>query len=582
MQNASVIPAPDSPSAPSPMAGLSDRLEGARALIESRFSDAGGRLAGSLEMVGGLIQSLDQLGEVLNPEAVARTTRDLLDTAEGLTVLPDAQKGRMGQLEQLGAAGAALSAHIDEMRQTLRYLRAFAMNVKITAGGVVGAADEFSGFAERMCEQLDFGGGQLNELADQLTGLSAQLAEALAYERGLGGKYQAVIPAVPDRLAMDAHGIARHHARIAEVAASVAGIAREIQMKVAKALTALQIGDITRQRIEHVQFGLEVMSRRLSDAELSPSERAEAERRLTRLLADQMADTAAEFEIEAAKVNQSLAGMAEDTAQILAFRELSTGGGRGGLSELESSLGQAGVLVGDVGEAMANAHRVSRETVAAVAALAQRIDAIHGVKKDIQQMAINSSLRCKRLGDVGKPLNVIALELSGHAGVLEEAADNTLGSLTRLADLANGMEVLTTDAEGETLNSDRLEGVRGRLREAAGVEKDLGGLGDRGAAAARSLSAAADQLALKADMGDALQLAAVVLDEAAGPRSETELGGAAELVAEAMAEIARAYTMARERAIHAPHAPAKADGDAAPEQAPAPVADGDELDDLLF
>jgi len=38
-----------------------DQLETARALIESRFSDAGGRLAGSLEMVGRLIESLDRL-----------------------------------------------------------------------------------------------------------------------------------------------------------------------------------------------------------------------------------------------------------------------------------------------------------------------------------------------------------------------------------------------------------------------------------------------------------------------------------------------------------------------------------------
>jgi hypothetical protein len=81
---------------PSPIGamGVVGQLESARALIESRFSDAGGRLAGSLEMVGRLIESLDRLGITLNAESVSLTTQDLLSTAQGLTALPQAQQGR--------------------------------------------------------------------------------------------------------------------------------------------------------------------------------------------------------------------------------------------------------------------------------------------------------------------------------------------------------------------------------------------------------------------------------------------------------------------------------------------------------
>lgn len=560
------------------LAAISDHLESARAQIEVRFSDAGGRLANSLEMVGGLIDSLDHIGLALNAEAVSGTTKDLLSTAEGLTALPQAQHIRIERMNQLRQAGAALASHIDEMRQTLRYLRAFAMNVKITAGTIVTGSDEFGGFAEQMCSQLDVGGRELDELAGQLSMLDRQLAEALAFEQTLGSKYQAVIPAVPDRLAVDAQAIGVHHSLIADVTVSVAAIARDIQMKVARALTALQIGDITRQRIEHVQHGLEVTIRRLADADLTPEAGARVRRRLVRLMADQMVDTASSFEAEAAKVTQSLEGMAHDTAQILAFDTLSDARGSGGLRALEVSLGQARVLVGDVGAAMDNAHRISDETATAVETLTRRVDAIQSVKRDIQQMAINSSLRCNRLGEVGKPLNVIALELSSHAIQLEDSANQTLGSLARLSEVSGNMTGQTEAAVDVT----RLEGVSDRLRRAADViEHDLADLGVRGAETARSLDLANGQLGLKEDLGETLHAAAISLIEEAGPASD-DLAGISEIIVEAMDEIARCYTMARERTIHAAHAiegepPLEAVAVALPA-----AANDEEFDDILF
>jgi len=557
------------------LSAISERLETARALIESRFSDAGERLAGSLEMVSSLIESLDRLGAALNAESAGRTTADLLSTAEGLSALPAAQQARIDRLSRLREAGADLAAHIDAMRQTLRYLRAFALNVKITAGATISASDEFSGFAERMCDQLDLGGTQLDQLAEQLRGLGGRLVEALGFEAALRVRYKQVIPAVPDRLAVDAEAIGGHHARIAEVAASVGVIARDIQAKVARALTALQIGDITRQRIEHVQLGLAVVGRTLAESDLAPEARARAQRRIAHLLAEQMADTAQTFETEAGRVTQSLAGMAQDTAQILAFRGLTEARGSGGLRDLELNLSQARDLVVEVGAAMTNARRISGDTGRAVDALARRVDAIHGVKRDIQQMAINSSLRCNRLGDIGKPLNVIALELSSHAGELEAAAEQTLDSLHALARLAVDMDA---DENGDTLDGARLNGVRDRLKRAADVvDRDLDALNARGTETARSLELATHQLGLKQDLGDALHTAAVVLAEEAGPVVE-DLNDIAGVLGAVLDEIARSYTMARERTIHAAHA---LPGAETTEIEAAPTA-ADELDDILF
>ena len=138
------------------------------------------------------------------------------------------------------------------------------------------------------------------------------------------------------------------------------------------------------------------------------------------------------------------------------------------------------------------------------------------------------------------------------------------------------------------MDAGRLNGVRSRLRQAADVvEHDLSGLSDQGAATARSLTVAAEQLGLKADMGDALHAAAAALVEAAGPEVD-DLSQIEAALDEAMNEIGRCYTMARERLIHAEYAVPK---DAAPEGEEAQAetaaveaapAEADEFADLLF
>lgn len=563
------------PAAIPSLSSLSERLEVARSQIEARFFDAGGRLASSLELVGGLIKSLEHIGAALNAETVAETRQALLSTADGLTALPDGQRDRIGRMTRLRDASQALAGHIDAMRQTLRYLRAFAMNVKITAGGIEAAGDEFNGFADQMCGQLDVGGRELDQLAAQLTALELHLAEALARENALSDTYRAVIPAVPDRLKFDAHEISAHHTRIAQVTASVAALARAIQIKVARALTAMQIGDITRQRIEHVQLGLAVTSRYLTNSSVDSADAPRFRRKLVRLLADQMVDTASAFELEAAKVTESLSGMAQDTAQILAFDALTDGSGSDDLRSLEASLGEARLLIDNVDQAMTGARRISDEAAQAVTTLTLRVGAIQGVKRDIQQMAINSSLRCGRLGEVGRPLNVIALELSSHAVQLETSADQTLGSLDRLKNVADDLSGQPNTAIGAA----QLDAVGGRLRQAAEViERDLGSVGKNGQATARSLTIATEQLALQDDLGEVLHSAAVALFEEAGPPDE-QFSDLAEPIQAAMDEIARSYTMARERTLHAQHAPPS--DAAAP--APTPVAANDEeFADILF
>src|SRR5690606_38352891 len=133
--------------------GVLPRLEAARSRVEDRFLNAGSALAETLEIVGGLIEALAELGGALDGEAVDGTTRDLLAAAGRLSALPALQAARRESLEKVQGGGARLRAHVEDMRQTLKYLRVFALNIKITSAG----AGEFKGFAEEMLARLEFG-----------------------------------------------------------------------------------------------------------------------------------------------------------------------------------------------------------------------------------------------------------------------------------------------------------------------------------------------------------------------------------------------------------------------------------------
>jgi hypothetical protein len=66
-----------------------------------------------------------------------------------------------------------------------------------------------------------------------------------------------LLPAVPNGLTASAADVAAYHHQIKQVATDAIAFACDVQEKVGASLAALQIGDITRQRIEHAQKALD-------------------------------------------------------------------------------------------------------------------------------------------------------------------------------------------------------------------------------------------------------------------------------------------------------------------------------------
>lgn len=531
---------------------IGDRLERARSQIECKFSEAGNFLQATLGLIERQLELLGNLNKVLGQDAVESATQQLLSTSRHLDSLPAALAGRDARLRDLKRNGQALRVQIKEVRGLLRYLRVFALNVKITAATIGSQTQQFESFSSEMGARIDHGEKQIDDFEADLQALERQIDAALQTEGVLASQACAMLPAVPASLSKDAVAIGCYHQRVSEMTSGVFALAKQIQMSVLNVLSALQIGDIARQRIEHVQTALATLAEveaRLCAAQAPEDARRRLDAYVCGMLAAQLTDTAEIFEAEATRVLAQMDSMASDTQRLLQMQQLESKQEQDGdLRSLEQSVAKALVLVTGMDKAAEGADLIQQSTSKAVHDLVARIGRLKDVKDDVQYMALNTTLRCVRIGDAGKPLQVVASELSLYAKMLEAAANGTLEALQTLAQTAAG----SAGGSGTRSNArDELEASVARLRAAADVvEHDLGDATSQGRNLVSSLARAGEKLDFKEALVDVVYEAADALKERAG-EVEADSCGIEEPLQEILDRVARTYTMARERAVHA-------------------------------
>lgn len=567
-------------------ARISQRLESARQVVESRFLEAGDVLSRAVDGVSALIAGLDSMSGNLDAATVSSTTADLARAAASLKSLPDSLGARRERVSELVKFGDRLGACIEEMRQHLAYLRVFAINIKITSGGIAAAGPEFAIFAQEIYDCIDMGRTQLDAFAGELASLDHTLRSALSHEYELARDCVALLPTVPDALTASAGAIADHHAKIAQVAQSVAGLARDVQKKVGSGLAALQIGDITRQRIEHVQAGLKYLDDSAEIAALDAEPRARAHAFVHRLLGAQLVATAEDFHRDVSRIGQNVIGMAADATELLRLRDLASGQTEGKdinfLRNLEGNVGQALELVGDMTAGEQAAEDVSRSAAVSARDLSERIAGIQNIRADVQMMALNTTLKCSRIGETGKPLGVIAIELRQHAIHLEKSAAHTTSALEGLFNAAEALgqrEAAQGGEDGKAAAAAHvLTDAVTRIGKAGdGVETALNAVARQGAEVVDMLRRASQRFDFHKQIGSVLDAAANQLLDMAGD-DEIETGDIAGALRPLTDKLAKQYTMAQEREVHRALTEGLGEGAVEVEAEAAVIED----DDLLF
>jgi len=523
---------------------LASELEGARRVIESHFLSAGESLTQSMNGIDTLIASLENLVKALDDKAVAASTADMRVAADTLLGLADNHRVRKDAMARLGRHRDDLAKHVGDMHASLAYMRAFTVNIKIVSAGIAQAGSTFESFAQEISDCIESGRIQLQDVEGEIVGLNGGLAAASAESARLGSQLSTLLPALPNQLSDSAGLMAQHYGQVHEIAGEVATIARNIHKRVVRVLQALQIGDMTRQRVEHVQSGLKKIA-------------ARGDRRLTALghalLERQLQATKEEFDREVGEIEKAMADMAAHSRELLKLRDMAYGccsqKGAGFLDELLKRIEDASVLVGEIEGADSSALKTGRETAAAAEQLCTRISAIQSLKNDVQYMALNTTIKCAQIGEAARPLSVIAIELRDHGRHLEEAAAAGLAELDELTSAAGALTTVRDRASG--LGATEALGIASRLlqegRQRAANEIDV--LVSKGEEVLSILDQSVERLAFKAEIGGTLGEVADELSSLAASSPDDARELRAQLT-EILSSIHALYTMKQERAVH--------------------------------
>lgn len=558
-------------------AALAEGLEAARREIETRFTQAGEVLAEAVEGIGSLTATLEEISQSLSPAATAATMQQVGDAAAQLLALPARQAARRGHIAALSARQAALAAQVDDMRRSLAYMRAFTLSIKIAGGGIRNADAGFHVFAQEIYMRVGAGQAEVDALAENLGQLKPALAKAASEAATLDQRCTDMIPAVPDELLASVAVMGEHQAKVARAMEEIAALARDIRQNVGRMLGALQIGDITRQRVEHVQTGLNLL--RSLDPAASGPETANIRAAVCAVLAAQCASIVEDFDREVAALDAGLSALARDAGALLNLRALTYGENadvKGGfLHTLEQKVSAAVKLVAEIEKAENLALETGRQAAAAVRDLSVRLTEVQRMKTDVLCMALNTALKASRMGDEGRPLAIIAAELRTHAGYLESGANICVTSLRTLLDTADVMVAGQAEAEAGASLLDAVERISAASHKAEG---DVGSLASRGEAVLRLFTRSAASFGFQRDIGERLSRAMREL-AAQTMAAEPCPAAAARLLAELFDRLGAVYTMAREREIQAAIAE-RLNLDAAPQLARASAED--DVEDALF
>ncbi len=534
---------------------LATELESVASGLDQRFVDAGRSLERAYDTVGNLIGSLESVTNALDRDAADRAVATMQANADQLASLPARQKTRQHSLDILQQASGTVQTEIGRVDRTLDLLKICGQYLKVAAAGAHGFAE----FADAMVAELDVSEREIHEISKEVGQLASTIPCVVDVNRVLASECARLCPHVPDKLAADAIGLQQNQIEAARRAETIATIARDIRSKLSAAHGALQIGDITRQRLEHVAQACSLLGTAVDELNRAgdPTAASALEGQVMAMLAAQVADAAADLQKESRLLGGNFRAIATQVATMVAPHESSgverTSDGAF-LQLLEQSVADVDAVTAQLRDADMRSTQLGSEASATVRRLGDRLTTIHRVTSGVRIMAWNSDLRSFRMGREGDGLARIATEIRCAVNTLEAVSASIASAFEQLSDAA---DAIGSPPDGDEATAGSLPEALAVIRAGAlltrqgmsGLDRDAGAIHDIVAEMTSTLdceTAFAEPLARINAKFDALAMPLVEASESISTTGE-----------QLFHAINALYTMARERQVHARFSPSQ-------------------------
>ncbi|WP_156790749.1 hypothetical protein [Rhodobacter ferrooxidans] len=501
----------------------------------------------------------------------------VIDKAKRLTHLAGQAADKtmilVNHVSELAARSRSLDTGMRDLHWVVRTMSVVALNARVNAAALGGGNAALNTFTEAATGLVSEAGTVIAEISRMMGSMRLRMAavEAVSAELQhiLGAQRLRSIGNLCGDLDQFGTALAQSNTEGSALMQHV----RSEQGAVATAAMALQIGDATRQRLEHVAHFLQAAATDL-DRDMAPGAQ------ILTLAAAQIRNTKTQHLASISVARDALHRAHHETA-IIGRSAMSGGGGeRERLAvSLQYNLGVLQNAMRQCRSTQEHFLNLSGGLSSGLASLLNLLSEVNDIQDRMDRIGMNAVIACSQLGLKGAALKEISVQLrdlAGHAARLFGEMKVGLHKMGQIADLTRddlsggfGEELLELATVGQTLCDD-LAGIEAKV-DAFEMAVHL-----QQGHAASEVTEGIKALAAHSNAFASLELTALALDRWASQRNTHHLSRSEALLATAW----RTYTMQQERDLHArffgaPEAESVPVAEAAPKAA-------QELSDIFF
>lgn len=576
---------------------LAGRLGALMAPNEAAFLSLGDALGAARARLNASGALFNELSERIEREDGERKSAVLGQSHVNILAISAQAQGIGKHLAGLAAARTAIGRPLANLSKIVGEIAALATNAKVQAAQVNAAGVDFSVFTKDIDRLRGLAETAIRRAETRLSQVVGMMAHAEQDADGFRKAGVAELERIATRL-RNSHGeMTRRRAQARRALDDFQRRAVEVGQRVSRCISALQINDMTSQRIAHVQAALSLLCNLVDESapleepgmewvgEMDHDRRRSLVAAVCSLQATQLDRAVTDFSAAIADLRRNLDGLAADAEAIRDEAHRAFGGEQGGESFVQS-------ISADVVRAaeLLKAYCVTDERVraqigqvsAGFTAMAEDLEAIRSIDADMRIMGLNATLKCTRLGRSGLALGVVAQELRACSQRTEETSKTIAAAIDKAAADASTLAATSADEHAAAASLSR------ELEEAAAVfcafgdiiATSLRGVNDACGEVGRLLTDANGNCAVGQRMA---QGSAAILHDLHGISAAFD-GDADPAAVRRDIErmLGQQYTMASERVIHELFADADDGGDSAVKAADSRGDAGTDIDDLFF
>ncbi|MBR0830225.1 hypothetical protein JQ596_32315 [Bradyrhizobium manausense] len=373
---------------------------------------------------------------------------------------------------------------MSDLRATVRAIGQISTNARIVAAGFGASNQDVTAFTSDMASLAQ----KVNEAVDAFSlgyeRLSKRLAAARLTNSAFVARHGNTIAQISQTLDSGLETIAVFRRQVDSIAGERAATTSQIRARIGKAIFALQIGDITRQRIEHVEKACELLQDR---SHVQATQEAMAA--IGRLQLMQLDQTIGRFEEEVSDLTENINGLSKNAVAVLneGSDEAQTllSAGSGSLSRMAAELRHICSLLSEFERARVEQERIVADVTRSVAEMVGHLQSIRAIEQQIRMLSFNATIQCCSVddGEEGRGLGAVAQQLRELSNQTVAAASAIMAGLkgaddqTRvLMDERNALDSQQIDAvrEGAATAIAVFERVASRLRASTERIKTVG------------------------------------------------------------------------------------------------------------